>query len=66
MRSLSEAYLGSKTRYAHCSNCHETFIDDYQAWGSVFCPNDECKGWVIWRSLDGKNLNCKPCENIVR
>lgn len=44
MEKLSKAYTKAKREtYAYCTNCGEAYIDDIATYGSLYCPNEDCK-----------------------
>lgn len=53
-QSLNEAYI-NQTRavtFARCDICHSVFMDDVWLYGSLKCPNRECRGAALRRGIE--------------
>lgn len=53
VKSLNEAYMDPLRAYtfARCSKCQSIFKDDVMLYGSILCPNPECKGMALIRGI---------------
>jgi len=54
VEKLSEAYKKVDwDTFAYCPNCGKVYIDDIPRWGSLYCPNPDCRhmGWCLERGL---------------